>query len=81
MDFCFTCVVFLFFHNLDLKIGLPLFSFWFKKSCKFDCFFARDRYNLELSCIFPMLKSIEVLMKFAHIIDIFVYDYIVIIKI
>jgi hypothetical protein len=73
--------VFVLFHDLDLKIGLPLFSFWFKFFCRFFCFCAHDKYNLGLSCILPMLKSINVLMNFAHIIDVFVYDYIVIIKI
>jgi len=84
LNFCFACVVFLFlfvlFHNLDLNIGLPLFLFWFKKSCRFDCFCAHDKCNLGLSCILSMLKSINVLMKFAHIIDVFVDDYVITIK-
>jgi hypothetical protein len=38
LNFCLAFVVFLFlfflFHNLDLVLGLPLFSSWFKKSCR-----------------------------------------------
>jgi len=36
---------------------------------------------LSLLCILPMLKSMNGLMKFVHIKDVFLCDYIVIIKI
>jgi hypothetical protein len=39
----FTCRVlirFFGFHNLDLKLGLLVFLFWFRKSCRLGCFCA-----------------------------------------
>ncbi len=46
MDSYFACAIFLFlfilFHNLDLEIGLPLFSFWFRKPCRFCSFCVYD---------------------------------------
>jgi len=41
---CLAHVVFLFlfiwFCDLDLELSMPLFSFWFRKSCKLGCFHA-----------------------------------------
>jgi len=46
LNFCFTLIMFLFlfflFHHLDLGLCLPLFLFWFKKSCKLNCLRAHD---------------------------------------
>jgi len=54
LDTCFTCVMFLFvlLHDLNLEIGLPLFSFWFKKSCNPGCFHVHDNFNKLPSCLF-----------------------------
>ncbi len=50
LNSCFTLVVFLFFsfHDLDLGLSLPLFSFWFGKSCKVGCFHAYDMRGLHI---------------------------------
>jgi len=63
LDSYFTHVMFLFlfvlFHNLNLEIVLPMFSFWFKKSYKFGHLHAYDKIHgkwcptnfKKLSCI------------------------------
>jgi hypothetical protein len=39
LKFCFVLVILLLlFHDLNLRLGLPLFSFWFLKSHKFGFF-------------------------------------------
>jgi hypothetical protein len=40
--------LFVLFHNLNLEISLPLFSFWFKKSYKFGHFHACDKIHGKL---------------------------------
>ncbi len=64
--------LFVLFHDLDLKIDLPLFSFGLRNFVDLNFFCAHDKYNFELSFILPIFKSINVLMKFAHIIIFFV---------
>jgi len=39
-------LLFFLFRDLGLKLGLPLFLSWLKKSCKLGCFCACDSYYI-----------------------------------
>jgi hypothetical protein len=45
---CSYC--FFLFHDLDLELGMPLFSFWFRKPYTLGCFHTYPLIKYEWSC-------------------------------
>ncbi len=61
LDYCFAHVInflFFLFLDIDLKSGLPLFLFWFRKFCGLGCFHAHYS-KCKINVFFHVLCAIN----------------------
>ncbi len=81
LDSYFPCIMFLFvlFQNLDLEISSPLFSFLFRKSCRFGCCCTYDSSPMNIErCIMCILWFTNVYFECIWMTILHVYSNIII---